>query len=299
MLLLHISRAFGLRTRSRRFHLSACISRGMSSPASPTNAQVPRQLQESLALQAPKYPKEFQCTADSLAQFGFKPDHIKWGFVVVRCVYGPASESPWAMMLELLRTSIAESLRLNNQIELLPHHEMTVIEDEATLTGADSYAARRAFRAWVAADLPPRLRDDRLEAYGGLTQVRAKLISNDAHWERMHPAGVAPPRWVYCIFIDQDCLRSLENGPEDPELQDPALKILTTDWKWDRGNVPTEEFTVDWDGGETDNDHEDVGWMYMDMTDYGVVYNRLTRFGSEWDHFYERPYKGYVDVVRS
>jgi hypothetical protein len=267
----------------------------MSSAAALENAELLRQWKESLALD-PLGQKEYDRTADSLAHSELKPDHTKWGFVIVRCVYGPASETPWAMMLELLRAHVEESLSLQDQVELLPHHEITTVEDEATLGGADSYAARRAFRAWVAADLPPRLHADRLKEYGGLAQARAKLLSNDAHASTNHPAAVMPPRWQYCIFIDQDCLRSLEKGPVEPELKEPALKILTTDWKWDGEESPTEEFvTMNWDGGQTDEEGEEVGWMYMDMLEYVDVYERLLSSVFAWHEYYERPYKGYVD----
>jgi hypothetical protein len=76
---------------------------------------------------------------------------------------------------------------------------------------------------------PPRLHTDRLQEYGGLMQARDKLLSNDAHAGTNHPASGVPLRWQYYIFIDQDCLRSLEKEPVDPELKDPALRILTTD----------------------------------------------------------------------
>lgn len=102
-------------------------------------------------------------------------------------------------------------------------------------------------------------------------QVRNKLLSNDAHnmANTTHPARIVPPRWKYCIFVDQDSLRSVEKGPEDLELKDQ-------------------------DGGETDNDDEEVGWMYMDMKDYIAVYDRLTS-PFAWQEHYERPYKSYVE----
>ncbi|KAH7065954.1 hypothetical protein BKA63DRAFT_168022 [Paraphoma chrysanthemicola] len=261
-------------------------------------AEVLKQLQEDLALQGPRYPKQYHRTEESLAHFNLRPD-TKWGFVIVRAVYGPSSDALWAQWLELFRTNVSETLRLDDHLELLPRHEITIIEDEATLAGADSYAARRAFRAWAATDLPQRLRNECLEEFGGLTQVRAKLLSNDEYNapNTIHPASVVPPRWQYCIFVDQDCLRSVEKGPEDPDMQDPALKILTTHFQPEEEEEeaePTEEFTRDWDGGETDDGAEDVGWMYMDMTDYVAVYDRLND-SFAWLEYYERPYKSYVD----
>jgi hypothetical protein len=241
-------------------------------------------------------PKQYRRTEDSLAHFYLRPD-TKWGFVIVRAVYGPSSDARWAQMLEIFRANVEDTLTMYDQTELLQRHETTIIEDEATLDGADSYTARRAFRAWVAADLPQRLRDDCLEEWGGHTQVRDKLLSNDPHTapNTIHPASLVPPRWQYCIFVDEDCLRSLDKGPEDPELKDPVLKILTTDWELEEVEVPTEEFTRDWEGGETDDGAEEVGWMYMDMSDYVATYDRLTSSAFSWHELYERPYKSYVE----
>jgi hypothetical protein len=259
-------------------------------------AEVLRRLNEEGTLQWPKDPKEYHCIENSLAHPYLQPD-TKRGFVIVRAVYGPSSDAPWAQMLQLFRANVEDTLTMQDQMELLPHHEMTIIEDEATLAGADSYIARRAFRTWVAADLPQRLLDDCVEELGGHMQVRDKLLSNDAYHpsSTTHPASIVPPRWQYCIFVDQDCLRSLEKGPDDPELKDPVLKILTTDWEQEEVEVPTEEFTRDWDGGETDDGAEEVGWMYMDMTYYVAVYDRLSSSGFSWHEHYERPYKSYVE----
>jgi hypothetical protein len=280
--------------------LSAWYQRAMSSPAaSETNAEVLARLQEMIANQDPTFPKEFHQIEDSLAHPELKPD-TKWGFVIVRAVYGPSSDAGWAQLLDIFRIGVSRALTDEGQEELLSRHEITTIEDEATLAGAGakSYAARRAFRAWVADDLPQRVNDDCLEHYGGLTQARDKLRSNVGHDDAANLAAAMPPRWKYCIFVDEDCLRSLK-PEEDPEWQDPALKILTTDFtaEEEEEGAPTEEFTRDWDGGETDDDWEDVGWMYIDTMDYAGVYVTLNA-AAGWEEMYERPYKGYVDDTR-
>lgn len=118
----------------------------MRSAESLETAEVLRRLQDAIALQGPKYRKEHHCIEASLANCYLRPD-TKWGLVIVRTVYGPASDAPWAQLLELFRANVAETLLLDDHLELLPRHEMTIIEDEATLAGADSYAARRTFRA--------------------------------------------------------------------------------------------------------------------------------------------------------
>jgi hypothetical protein len=263
----------------------------MSSAAFHEAAETLKKVKEELALIPPKDPKEYHHIDASLTNPALRPD-APWGFVVVRTVYGPSSDAPWAQMLELLRSNIAETLALEDQTDLLPRHELTGIEDEATLAGADSSAVRRAFRAWVAEDLPPRLCDEELEEFGGTAQVRAKLLSNDAHHvpHTKHPVTHVPPQWQFCVFVDEDCLRSLGISSG---AWDPALKILTTDWVLDKAGVATEEFTTDWDGGETNDECEEVGWMYMDMSDYVPVYDRLvTPFLRH--EYYQRSYKGWA-----
>jgi hypothetical protein len=266
----------------------------MSSAAFHEASETLKKLNEELARMPPKHPKEYHDIDASLTNPAMRPD-APWGFVIVRTVYDASSEAPWAQLLELLRSKIKRTLKREDQTYLLLRHELTVIEDKATLAGADSYAVRRAFRAWVAEDLPPLLDNEELEKFGGTTQVRAKLLSNDGHDtpNTVHPVRLVPPRWQFCLFVDEDCVRSLNASMISP-YPDPALKILTTDWELDRAESATEVFTTDWDGGETDNDCEDVGWMYMDMSGYVPLYAGLvTPFN--WYEYHQRPYKGYVD----
>ena len=259
-------------------------------------AAVLKQLKERMALSGPKYPKEYHEIDESLAHPYLRPG-APWGFVIIRAIYGPSSDAPWAKMLELLRLNVREELTLSDQADLLVHHELTVLEDEATLAGADSYAVRRTFRAWVAGNLPQRLTDSTITEYGGTEKIRDKLRSNEAHFKvgSMHPATSVPPRWQFCIFVDADCLCSLDMGL-DFEAQDPALKILTTDWELAEESTSTEEFTHDWDGGETDNDSEMVGWMYIEMSDYVPKYASLVR-AADWYDFSQRPNKSWPDQL--
>ncbi|OAL43792.1 hypothetical protein IQ07DRAFT_287872 [Pyrenochaeta sp. DS3sAY3a] len=230
---------------------------------------------------------DYKALPDSLSNSHLQPG-APWGFVVVRAVYGASSDSAWTQMLDHLCSSVAEALELNGDSVLLQKFELTSIQDEAKLNGADSHAARRAFRAWVADDLPPRLRAEYLEQYGGTTQVRAKLLSNDP-WHDNHPVERVPPRWQYCLFVDEDCLRSLSHSS-----QSPTVKFLTTNWEPESTGAPTETFTHDWIGGATDSGTEDVGWMFLDVDSIVHAYDRCID-PYNWDIFYERPYKSWLD----
>jgi hypothetical protein len=257
------------------------------SPDTLEAAEFLKEFREKRALSHPGFPtkKEYDDIEHSLTSSHIQPG-TPWGFVVIRTAYGAASDAPWARMLECLRSHVADTLVLEDQTDLLPHHELTVIEDEA-LAGAESHTVRHMFRAWVAEDLTPRLCDT--EKYGGSAQVRAKLASTDAHFLD-HPVACLPPRWIFCLFVDEDCLRSLENPSSE------CVKILTTNWVGEEGEDEdpiTVTWDHEWDGGETNNDQEDVGWMYMDVTSYVPYYSHLTN-SSFWDTIYSRPYKGYI-----
>lgn len=80
-----------------------------------------------------------------------------WGFVVFCTVYGPQSDAPFARIIKKLRDK-EELLSDYSQPYLWPRYELTLIEVENTLQGADSQTVRNAFRTWVANDLTPRFK---------------------------------------------------------------------------------------------------------------------------------------------
>ncbi|KAF2703705.1 hypothetical protein K504DRAFT_463429 [Pleomassaria siparia CBS 279.74] len=241
------------------------------------------EFQTSLEPILASFRKEYHNIDESLNHYDMRPNS-PWGFLVFRTVYGVDSDAPWARMLQHLHSNVANTMSYSNRIDLIPRHYLTVIEDEETLAGADAHTVRHAFRAWVADDLTPRFRNP--ERYGGSAQIRSKLLSNDAHDEK-HPVSTLPPRWNFCLFVDDACLRSLD---ESIRFGASVIKILTTDWPEDRVAAVAEG----WEDGETDEEWEDVGWMYISVYEYVDVYNRLDD-AFRWHDFYERPYKGYVD----
>lgn len=244
----------------------------MASAASHEAAETSERLNEEPALLASQPRKEYHNIEESLFNHFILPGAL-WGFVVLRTVYGAPSDAPLAHTLEHLRSKVARSLVLADQTDLLLRHQLTVIEDEATLSDADSHTVRRVFCAWVAEDLTPRLCD--AETLGWSAQIRAKLTSNALKGA----TPCLPPRWNFCIFVDEDCLRSLD-------AKFPTVKILNRDWE--EGDSESED---------KDEDQDDIGWMYMDgllLPGYVGIYSLLTDLYA-WDEFYQRPSEGYVN----
>jgi hypothetical protein len=107
-------------------------------------AETLKNLKEELARMPPKYPKEYHDIDASLTNPAMRPD-APWGFVIVRTVYDVSSDALWAQMLGLLGSNVERTLELEDQTYLLPRYKLTVIEDKATLAGADSYAVAVLF----------------------------------------------------------------------------------------------------------------------------------------------------------
>ncbi|KAL5356420.1 hypothetical protein BJX96DRAFT_162465 [Aspergillus floccosus] len=105
------------------------------------------------------------------------------------------------------------------------------------------------------------------------------------------------PRLNFTLFIDDICLEFLVH------MHLPVVKILYKQW----GNLSPEErkyiIDPDWHDGATEDEEEDVGWMYMSVADYVETYDRF-----EWAHHgiwhgtYSRPpqmigYYGYPEML--
>ncbi|KAH6638506.1 hypothetical protein C7974DRAFT_161761 [Boeremia exigua] len=223
-----------------------------------------------------------------------KPD-APWGFVVYRAVYGKESEEPWKQILGLLRDTVTVPKTTQQPFPWLgpiqsdPQFELTVMEDEQRFAGADSHTIREAFREWVAGDLPSRVLNPAIE--GGIDNIRAMIRSTAigeaheyGHGKPIHPWHIAPPRWSFCVLVDEICLRSLNRA----DGLCPVVKMVNL--RFPEGRC--ESIAEGWEDGETEDPQEDVGWMYTYAHSYEVWYQVLSD-PSNWDDevWYMRPEK--------
>jgi hypothetical protein len=219
-----------------------------------------------------------------------KPD-APWGFVVYRAVYGKESDELWKRMLGLLRDTAAGYLppnELRKPVGLDPQFELTVMEDEERFAGADSHTIREAFREWVADDLPPRVLNPDRE--GGIDNIRAMIRSNNIretyeytrNKEPLHPWWKAPPRWCFCLLVDDICLRSLNRTDGHGEV------VKMVNLRFHKGRC--ESIAEGWEDGETDDPQEDVGWMYTNAFSHKAWYQVLSDPSDWYDEvWYWRP----------
>lgn len=85
------------------------------------------------------------------------------------------------------------------------------------------------------------------------------------------------------------CLESLVHS----SYHGPVVKVLNEDW----GNLTPEErkYTIhpDYHDGATDDEFEEVGWMYLPVDRYLDWYDLLSEHQDDWWRFYNRP--PYID----
>ncbi|KUL89360.1 hypothetical protein ZTR_03662 [Talaromyces verruculosus] len=207
-----------------------------------------------------------------------------WGFVIYRCTYG--SDAAWKRMIDLIKSNLkgkATDLSLNQHPEegwddldvqdLLPRHELTLIEDRDKLDGATSHEVRDHFTKWVQDELIHKVPDAPEEIHRALTNCPPDSLC---------PEACLGPRYNFCLFVDDICLESLH------EMSTPVMKIL---WKEPARREPNDrqyDVNPDWEDGETDDWEEDVGWMYIRVDEYFKFYD-LFEDDSWWYDFYSRP----------
>ncbi|KAJ5564121.1 hypothetical protein N7513_000363 [Penicillium frequentans] len=176
---------------------------------------------------------------------------LHWGFSIYRCSY--KNESAWSRLLQRLREQIESDLEYNQRMDLLSRHQLVINDDIEKFDGATSHDIRDHFNTWLQTD-----------------------------YLRSSPAL----NYDFCLFVDDFCLDSLELFEDS--LSGPIVKCLSKPW----GNLTLQERNYkihpEWHDGETDDELEMVGWIYLPIHSYVGWYDTLEE-PSNWEAFYLRP----------
>ncbi|KAF4224513.1 hypothetical protein CNMCM8980_007536 [Aspergillus fumigatiaffinis] len=203
-----------------------------------------------------------------LSLFDLKPD-VPWGFNIYRCSY--SNDKAWQRMLHLIDKSVRGNLECEDAMDLYPRHKPVIVEDKEKFNGATSHDVRDHFIAWVAEELP------RVVAQPEKFFAQEEFSSTGLRREWTLGA-----RYNFCVFVDDICLESLD------KMSSPVVKLLWGQW----GPLEPHErnYTVhpEYEDGETDEYHEDVGWTYMSVDEYMGYYRDLNECYF-WDDLYVRP----------
>ena len=198
-----------------------------------------------------------------------------WGMVVYRASY--RDDAAWEQMVRQLLKELVEGLEISGRLDLLPRHRFVLMDDRSKFDGATPERVREHFNKWVPEELKRNWREPPMP-----DKVFAKVQSGER--TELDHIGV---RYNFCLLIDDICLESL-----DEKLSgDPVVKLVY------KREVPylkdveyEEERTSPWEGGMTDNEFENVGWMYREVLDYLRIHDLLPDADNFWDEaYYKRP----------
>lgn len=232
--------------------------------------------------------------ADPLRQVGstikldrFKPD-TPWGLVVYRTAYG--DDAAWRRMLNELQDPV-DSLPYEPapNPELYPRHRFEIMDDQSQFEGATMESLRDKFSTWVVEEYRANLKEEHRPS---VEEFNAAMDGS--------PAGA---RYNFFLVVDDICLESLD------QACGAVVKLVQA--AGHRGSLSAEEIQEmcpkeegsEWEGGLTEDEYENVGWMYIETSDYAVFQEYLAE-PSNWEDEYLRPPKlrsldGFEDVPGS
>ena len=204
-----------------------------------------------------------------------KPD-APWGLAVYRASYN--DDAAWHRILSVLRRDIESSLAVYQaQPGLLARHELVVMDYQSKFEGAGPKKIREHFNSWAVDELQRNWRADREPA------TKDEITGAAGSTDYLHHAG---SRYNFFLLVDDICLESIEM------MDEPVFKLVKRNWapdsEVDEAEEDEEDEKFDWEGGETNSDHEDVGWMYVDASDYVDVQDQLQE-EDFWPELYVRP----------
>ncbi|EFR02317.1 hypothetical protein MGYG_05314 [Nannizzia gypsea CBS 118893] len=195
-----------------------------------------------------------------------------WGWVVYRCTY--SDEEAWQKMLHVLRNKVVETLKINDRMDLLPFHEMTIIEDNTKFDGATSHNIRDHFTTWVA--------DTVMERMVTAPSEPEQREIRDPYKEDPGPEWIMGTRYNFCLFVDDICLESLEY------MTFPVVKVLAKNFGARKPDNRDYTIYPGWEDGETNEGSEEVGWMYTHAMEIVSHYDELMETDF-WYDTYSRP----------
>lgn len=205
-----------------------------------------------------------------LSDSPFLKPGVPWGLAVYRVSY--SDDVAWDRMRSVLRQHIEESLVMRQaQSDLSSRHHLVLMDDQSKFEGAGPAEIREHFNSWSVDELRRNCR-----------------AGHEPPIKNGIPRFVAGPRYNYCFLVDDVCLESLQ------KMASPVVKLINSHWTPDSEQDEPEEYEdeedekLDWEGGETNCDLEDVGWMYVNTYDYIDIQEYLWE-DENWEDIYVRP----------
>ncbi len=216
---------------------------------------------------------------ESALSHGFKAN-APWGLAIYRIAYG--DNAAWERMLKVLEEVANPDDCATCNEEIFRRHRFEIFDNE-DLNGATHDQLRENFRRWVMEDFTKN------STYqDGIQELDANLEQDK--W--FHNGA----RYDFFLVIDEICLESLDQrcGPVMKLVARPSdnysyIDGATEEEIEEMGGLRLENSR--WDGGETEWEDENVGWMYISDCEYVSYVELLSQIPSNWqdEAFYVRP----------
>lgn len=192
-----------------------------------------------------------------------------WGLVVYRVSY--SDDAAWERILAQINEGLRDSLEMADRQDLLSRHHLVLMNDRSQFDGATVEQVREHFKRWTVDELRRNWRDQPIPE-GDI----AKFEAGD------YPS--AGTRYSSCLVVDDICLESLTHMPN------PVAKLVNKFWMPDGVDGAISGVRDDnpgWEGGLTNDEFEDVGWMYVHIYSYVDMQNKDSE--DIWTDDYVRP----------
>jgi hypothetical protein len=216
-------------------------------------------------------------------------DDAPWGMVVYRTSYRDGDDALWERMLREIWRGFIGSLEWHDRFDLLPRHQMVVMDDREAFRNATLDDVREHFHQWTIDELRRNWREPPMpeEEVAKVETARTEPVLGAE--DCLHGA-----RYTFCLVVDDVSLESLD------EVSSPVVKLVTK--RWGPGGYDPDELedlrregeeqfpgpNPGWEGGFTKHDLEYVGWMYRHVAEYVEIQNECDG-PDDWLRFYIRP----------
>lgn len=218
--------------------------------------------------------------ADEISFGKFKPD-APCGLVVYRTAYG--NDVAWNRMLEELNDTI-DFLQYGPvpNPELYHRHRFEIMNDRSQFEAATIDSLHEKFSMWVVDEYRANCKEDYRPS---VEEFTADTVGKESGY-------VGGARYNFFLVVDEICLESL-----DQECGAVVKVVQRAGHASEGDSYSAEEIQEmgprqedsDWEGGVTESEFENVGWMYMETPDYAAVNERLADPGDWEDHYLRLP----------
>ncbi|UNI19586.1 hypothetical protein JDV02_005766 [Purpureocillium takamizusanense] len=231
--------------------------------------------------------EDFNNSADPLKEVeatlkhrSFKAD-APWGLAVYRVAYG--DDAAWDRMLQHLHESVESIQQEPVNQHLYPRHRFEIMDDKSQFDGATISQLRDDFSKWVLQEYRRNCKESE----------RPSVEDSEADEEGRTHGYSGGARYNFFLVVDDICLESMD------QACGAVVKAVQRTWSAERdegGRYSVEEIQElgpiqddsVWEGGLTESSLENVGWMYMETTDYVSSLESLSQPGN-WEDEYLRP----------